>query len=73
MNADIIRALFIRNNLEEARRHLKEPIAIRTAREFRTYLDWHAGTLPEADRTAISELLGQLERSLSLTSPQSPG
>jgi hypothetical protein len=69
MNADLIRTVFIRSNLEEARRHLKEPIAIRTAREFRTYLDWHAGTLPEPDRKAISELLGELERSLSLVAP----
>jgi hypothetical protein len=72
MNADLIRTVFIRSNLEDARRHLSEPIAIRTAREFRTYLDWHAGTLPEPDRTAISELLGELERSLSLIAPVEP-
>jgi hypothetical protein len=72
MNSDLIRTVFIRNNLEEARRHVKEPIAIRTAREFRTYLDWHADTLPEPDRKAISELLGELESSLALTAPSGP-
>jgi hypothetical protein len=64
---DAIRAAFIRSHLEEARQHLQEPIAIRIAREFRTYLDWHASRLPETERDLILEQVVELERNLSLT------
>src|SRR5450759_3346647 len=67
MNVDAIRAAFIRSHLEEARQHLQEHRAIRIAREFRTYLDWHASRLPETERDLILEQLVELERNLSLT------
>jgi hypothetical protein len=72
MNVDLIRAAFIRTHLDRAQRHLEDPSAIRTAREFRTYLNWHAGTLPEPERKSISQQLIELECNLSFITHREP-
>ena len=62
MDAALIRAAFIRTNLDQAQRHPAGSLAARTAAEFRRYVDWYADTLPEPERKMISQQLAELER-----------
>ena len=65
MEAEQIRAAFIKTNLNRALAEPNRSLASRIFREFRKYFGWHAAMVTAADRHIIAEQLSRLERKLS--------
>jgi hypothetical protein len=61
MNADQIRAAFIKRQLVRALSGHDHGNMMRTVREFRKYLQWCADSLKPRDRKSIGLMLSRLE------------
>ena len=62
MNAEQIRAAFIKRQLAGALGGHDHGRMSQTAREFRRYLQWCANSLPTGERRSIARMLSRLER-----------
>jgi hypothetical protein len=62
MNADQIRAAFIKRQLAHALGGNDRGKMVRTAGEFRKYLQWCADSLSPRERASLARLLLRLER-----------
>ncbi len=64
MDAEQIRAAFIKANLNHALTHRDGSVAVRIAREIRLYFTWCADWLTDEDRQTIADQLCRLESRL---------
>jgi hypothetical protein len=64
MDAEQIRAGFIKRNLNRARAQPDRLMAVRIAREFRQYFGWCAHLLTAEERRSIAAQLSILEHKL---------
>jgi hypothetical protein len=72
MDAEQIRADFIKRNLSRARAQADRLLAVRIAREFRQYFGWCAHLLTAEDRRGIAAQLSILEHELKNRSWHEP-
>jgi hypothetical protein len=65
MDADRLRATFIKRQLERVLKHRHSSWAARATQELGRYIRWFADSIPQSDKQAIDEQLSKLEREVS--------
>ncbi len=65
MDVGLIRAAFIRSQLDRALSDSGGSLAIRAVREFRRYVGWYSESIPPAEREVIWHKLSLLETQIS--------
>ena len=65
MDADRLRAAFIKRQLERVMKHRHTSWAARATQELGRYIRWFADSIPQSDKQAIDEQLSKLEREVS--------
>jgi len=65
LDVGLIRASFIKSQLDRALLDSSGSLAVRVVREFSRYVAWFADSLPHPEREAIITQLAQLERKVS--------
>ena len=65
MNVGLIRAAYIKSQLDRALLDSGSSLAVRVFREFSRYVAWFADSLPHPEREAIITKLSQLEYQIS--------
>ena len=65
MDADHLRAAFIKRQLERVLKHRHTSWAARATHELARYIRWFADSIPEPEKETIDEQLSKLEREIS--------
>jgi hypothetical protein len=65
MDADRLRAAFIKRQLERVLQHRHTSWAARATQELGRYIRWFADSIPQSDRETIDHQLSKLEREVS--------
>ena len=65
MDADRLRAAFIKGQLERVLKHRHTSWAARATQELGRYIRWFADSIPQSEKKTIDEQLSKLEREVS--------
>jgi len=65
MDADRLRAAFIRRQLERVLKHRHTSWAARATHELGRYIRWFADSIPQSEKETIAAELSKLEREAS--------
>jgi hypothetical protein len=65
MDADRLRAAFIKRQLERVMKHRHTSWAARATQELGRYISWFADSIPQPEKKIIDEQLSKLERDFS--------
>ena len=65
MDADRLRAVFIKRQLERVLKHRHTSWAARATHELGRYIRWFADSIPQSEKEKIDAQLSKLEREVS--------
>ena len=65
MDADRLRAVFIKRQLERVFKHRHTSWAARATQELGRYIRWFADAIPQSEKATIDAKLSKLERAIS--------
>ncbi len=65
MDADHLRAAFIKRQLERVLKHRRSSWAARATQELGRYIRWFADSIPQGEKETIDAQLSKLEREIS--------
>jgi len=65
MDADRLRAAFIKRQLERVFKHRHTSWAARATHELGRYIGWFADSIPQSEKAVIDAQLSKLEREIS--------